>query len=148
MASFPGSNPEGAPHLPLIQEVWKQIASVVSRKQSRRYISKTLSVDQSRNISFYEQAKNAETLERNLEKALKLYAASVNEGERIDSCIKDVASIIHQLGHTVEAVKFLGEMREHYRGDINRFDRLATTLERQLKPSFKHECRAIALELP
>lgn len=96
----------------------------------------------------YEDAKRAETNERNLTKALSLYAKSVLEGDRIDSCIKDFASVLHQMGYTKEGVEFLSILRSYYEGDINKYDRLRTTLERQLTPSGKHECRTIAFELP
>lgn len=55
---------------------------------------------------------------------------------------------MHQLGHTKDAVKYLDEMRRYYEGDLDRYDRLFQTLQRQLRPSGKHECRAILLELP
>lgn len=52
----------------------------------------------------YEQAKHAETSERNLLKALTLYLQATWAGEKIDSCIKDFASVMHQLGETAAAV--------------------------------------------
>lgn len=54
--------------------------------------------------SSYEVGKRAETVERNLDKALRLYAKSASEGEKIDSCIKDFASVLHQMGYTKEAI--------------------------------------------
>jgi len=55
---------------------------------------------------------------------------------------------MHQLGRTKDAVNFLQEMRKFYQGDLNKYDRLFETLQKQLKPSGKHECRALLLELP
>jgi hypothetical protein len=96
----------------------------------------------------YEEAKKAETIDRNLHRAIALYAKSASEGEKIDSCIKDFASVLHQMGYTKEAVEFLSTLRSFYEGDINRYDRLRSTLERQLTPSGKHECKSILFELP
>jgi hypothetical protein len=42
-----------------------------------------------------------------LKKALKLYGLSAKKGEKIDSCIKDYASVLHQLGYTQEAIILL-----------------------------------------
>ena len=69
-------------------------------------------------------------------------------GQRVDSCIKDVASIIHQMGYTPQAIEFLEEMQHHYRGDTRAFRNLQKTLENQLNPSLKHYVTSIALELP
>jgi len=65
---------------------------------------------------------------RDLLSALSLYAESVKKGDRVDSCIKDFASVLHQLGCTQKAVVFLKEMREYYNGDIRKYDRLKQTL--------------------
>ncbi len=82
--------------------------------------------------TLYEEAKYAETSERKLLKAAELYASAARNGEKIDSCIKDFASIIHQMGETNLAVCFLKEVKPYYRGDMSKFDRLLTTLEKQL----------------
>lgn len=98
--------------------------------------------------TIYELAKSAETNERNLPKAVELYAEAASKGEKIDSCIKDFASILHQMGETEIAVKFLKDARPYYHGDLPKFDRLMTTLEKQLAPSGKHHCKTLLLELP
>jgi hypothetical protein len=90
----------------------------------------------------------AETSERNLAKAAALYAAAARKGEKLDSCIKDFASIMHQRGQTQIAVSFLQEARPYYHGDLRKFDRLLLTLQRQLEPSGKHLCKSLLLELP
>lgn len=40
------------------------------------------------------------------------------------------------------------DARPFYRGDLNKFDRLLVTLERQINPSGKHHCKRILFELP
>jgi TPR repeat protein len=51
-------------------------------------------------MNYYICAKNYETKERNLKKALEYYTIAAEKGERYNSCIKDFSSVIHQLGHT------------------------------------------------
>jgi len=51
-------------------------------------------------LTIYERAKSAETEERDLIKAIQMYTEAAKKGDRIDSCIKDFASVLHQLGYT------------------------------------------------
>jgi hypothetical protein len=69
---------------------------------------------------------------------VRLYSKSAREGVKIDSCIKDFASVIHQMGYTTDAVSFLTNMRQYYIGDVPKYDRLIETLGRQIIPSGKH----------
>lgn len=57
--------------------------------------------------TLYEQAKEAETTHRELLRAAYLYTEAAKNGEKIDSCLKDFASIVHQMGETGLAVSFL-----------------------------------------
>ena len=52
------------------------------------------------------------------------------------------------MGSTDLAIRFLKDVRNHYRGDLLKYDRLLTTLQKQLEPSGKHNCKNILLELP
>lgn len=52
------------------------------------------------------------------------------------------------MGATDQAIIFLRDARSYYRGDLQKFDRLLTTLQKQLEPSGKHHCKNILLELP
>jgi len=61
-----------------------------------------------------------------------LYVEAARKGEKIDSCLKDFASILHQMGSTDQAISFLKEARGLYRGDLQKYDRLLTTLQKQL----------------
>lgn len=49
------------------------------------------------------------------------------------------------MGFTDHAISFLKEARGLYRGDIQKYDRLLTTLQKQLEPSGKHHCKNILL---
>lgn len=55
----------------------------------------------------YNEAKKAEVIERNLPKAVQLYVDAASNGEKIDSCIKDFAAVVHRMGQTGLAVKFM-----------------------------------------
>lgn len=57
--------------------------------------------------TLYEQAKEAETAQRQLLQAAQLYTEAAKSGEKVDSCLKDFASIVHQMGETALAVSFL-----------------------------------------
>lgn len=48
--------------------------------------------------SAYSKAKRAEYIERNLDKAVKFYKISIKNNERVDSAIKDLATVLHQQG--------------------------------------------------
>lgn len=50
--------------------------------------------------SYYNIAKESETKTRNLQKALNYYVQAAKQGEKINSCIKDFASVLHQCGYT------------------------------------------------
>lgn len=97
--------------------------------------------------SLYEQAKEAETSHRQLDRAAELYAEAAKSGEKIDSCLKDFASVVHQMGETSLAVSFLREARRYYQGDLLKFDRLVTTLDKQINPSGKHQTKHLLVEL-
>lgn len=48
--------------------------------------------------SAYSKAKRAEYVERNLDKAVKYYKISIENNERVESAIKDLATVLHQQG--------------------------------------------------
>ena len=51
-----------------------------------------------RGNSAYCKAKRAEYLERDLEKAVRYYKIAIKNNERVDSAIKDLATVLHQQG--------------------------------------------------
>lgn len=75
--------------------------------------------------------------------ALELYTQSAEAGEKIDSCIKDYASVLHQLGETALAVAFIDWVKQYYQGDMAKLMRLRGTLHNQFKPSGKHTCKTL-----
>ena len=97
--------------------------------------------------SLYDMAKENETKTRNLRKALSLYAKAALNGEKVNSCIKDFASVLHQGGYTLEAIRFLEEMRAIYKGDLQKYQKLILNLSSQLRPTGKHVYKNILIDL-
>lgn len=76
-------------------------------------------------------------LSRDLAKAEKFYKIAIRNYERLDSAIKDLATVLHQQGKTDEACKFLEEYRHLYRGDKVKYENLLINLKKQvLEESF------------
>ena len=48
-----------------------------------------------RGNSYYAEAKRAEYIEKDLEKAASLYLKEINSGERKESAVKDLAVVMH-----------------------------------------------------
>ena len=93
---------------------------------------------------YYEKAKEFETKDRNLKMALKYYAKSAQNGEKVESSIKDFASVLHQCGKTAEAVNFLERFRSLTAGG-DKYENLLQNLKKQLKPTGKVLCKRILL---
>jgi hypothetical protein len=71
-----------------------------------------------RGNSPYALAKRAEYEEKDLAKAEEYYKQAILQGERVESAIKDLASVMHQQGKTKDACEFL---RKHRRPVCLRF---------------------------
>jgi hypothetical protein len=65
----------------------------------------------------------------------------------VNSCIKDFASVVHQLGFTEEAVQFLESMRDVYDGDAKKYNSLLENFKHQLQPSGKHFYKFLLIDL-
>ena len=83
----------------------------------------------------YALAKIAEYKDRDLDKAEYYYNQAIRKGERVISAIKDLASLLHQRGKTKEACEFLKNHRHLFRNDVEKFENLYKTLEKQLNAS-------------
>lgn len=97
--------------------------------------------------SMYNIAKQHETKTRNLSKALSFYIKAAANGEKINSCIKDFASVLHQCGYTSQAIGFLNDMKCIYNGDKTKYEKLMANLATQVKPTLKHEYKNILIDL-
>ena len=83
----------------------------------------------------YALAKRAEYEEKNLYKAETLYKQAILEGERVESALKDLASVLHQQGKTQDACELLKKHSESLSSDPTKFQNLPINLEKQVIPS-------------
>ena len=82
----------------------------------------------------YALAKKAEYLKKDLDLAKHYYQLAIQQGDRRESAIKDIASILHQEGLTKQACEFLSEHRQHFK-DQKKFENLLSSLQKQIIPS-------------
>jgi len=82
--------------------------------------------------SAYALAKQAEYKERDIDKAEKFYREAIHSGDRVESAIKDLASLLHQAGRTKEAIKLLETNRIWFLNSMKKFDNLYNTLRKQI----------------
>jgi hypothetical protein len=88
------------------------------------------------NNTFYSQAKHAEQIEKDLQKAEYFYFLAVRNGEKLESAIKDLATVLHQQGKTVQACQFLEEFRHLCKPSQQaKLDNLLCNLKKQLVPT-------------
>ena len=82
----------------------------------------------------YALAKRAEYIQKDLELAKYYYKLAIKRGDRGESAIKDIASILHQEGLTKNACEFLSEHQNFFK-DHKKFENLLTSLQKQIIPS-------------
>ena len=82
----------------------------------------------------YAMAKRAEYIQKDLELAKHYYRLAIKRGDRGESAIKDIASILHQEGFTSQACEFLSEHQAYFK-DHKKFENLLTSLQKQIIPS-------------
>ena len=75
-------------------------------------------------------AKKAEYIEKDISKAEFYYSMAIQEGERLASAVKDLASIYHQQNKTESAVNLLRSYSHLYTKDVARFNNLLGNLEK------------------
>lgn len=83
----------------------------------------------------YALAKNAEYKLRNLDLAEKFYWQAIREGDRAESAVKDLASLLHQRGSTKEACELLEKHRYLFKNDHEKYANLYNTLKKQIDSS-------------
>lgn len=81
--------------------------------------------------SAYSQAKRAEYIEKNLKLAEHLYKSAIEQGDRAESAIKDLAGVMHQQGKTIEAIEFL-KGHSNLFNDTVKYENLMMNLRRQI----------------
>jgi hypothetical protein len=80
----------------------------------------------------YALAKSAEYKIRDLDLAEYYYQKAIFEGERIESAVKDLASLLHQRGKTKEACEILEKYRFLFKHDYEKYLNLYNTLKKQI----------------
>jgi len=75
----------------------------------------------------YARAKRAELVERDLEKAERLFREAIAKGDNVESALKDLASILDRQGRTLEAIKLL-EKNERRISNRRSFEHIITHL--------------------
>jgi hypothetical protein len=80
----------------------------------------------------YAMAKNAEYKYRDLDKAEHYYRQAISQGDRPESAVKDLASLMHQRGKTKEACEVLEDHRDLFKNDFEKYTNLYNTLKKQI----------------
>lgn len=106
-----------------------------SSSDSNRKVATKLPLPIPKGQTPYALAKIAEYKDRNLDKAEYYYNLAIRKGERVISAIKDLASLLHQRGKTQQACEFLKNHRHLFKNDVEKFENLYNTLEKQLNAS-------------
>ncbi|CAG9332339.1 unnamed protein product [Blepharisma stoltei] len=83
----------------------------------------------------YTFAKVAEYIEKDLNKAEILYRRAIENGERPESALKDLAGVLHQQGKTKEACDLLQSHKHLFVSDQARYENLLRNLQKQIFPS-------------
>lgn len=81
----------------------------------------------------YAMAKNAEYKFRDLDKAEYFYQQAIFQGDRPESAVKDLASLLHQRGKTKEACEVLERYKHLFKNDYEKFTNLYNTLKKQIE---------------
>ena len=90
-----------------------------------------------RGNSYYAEAKRAEYIEKDLEKAASLYLKEINSGERKESAVKDLAVVMHQQGKTEQGCELLRKYVDLFKFDTQKYENLLSRLQSQVVPSEK-----------
>ena len=61
------------------------------------------------------------------------YNLAIKNNDRVDSAVKDLATVIHQRGRTDEACQLLENFRPFYKGDSQKYENLIKNLKKQAK---------------
>ncbi|KAK1277555.1 hypothetical protein QJS04_geneDACA024736 [Acorus gramineus] len=59
----------------------------------------------------YERAKRVQMVDKDLRKAVSLFWAAINSGDRVDSALKDMTSVMRQLHRPMEAIEAIKSFR-------------------------------------
>lgn len=80
----------------------------------------------------YALAKSAEYKDRDLDSAEYFYYLAIQQKDRIESAVKDLASLLHQRGKTKEACELLEKYKYLFKQDQEKYQNLYNTLRKQI----------------
>ena len=93
----------------------------------------------------YAMAKNAEYKHRNLDLAEHFYLQAIRQGDRVESAVKDLASLLHQRGKTKEACEILEKHQELFKNDYEKYSNLYNTLKKQIDCSGNSQNKSLKM---
>lgn len=76
----------------------------------------------------YAQAKRAQLVDQNLVKAEQLYRQALTQGDKVESAVKDLASLLQQRGDSNEAIELVLQQRKRLKARPTPYDNLLATL--------------------
>ena len=92
----------------------------------------------------YSRAKRCEYIEKDLNKAAFFYQKAIEDGDRAESAVKDLAGVMHQLGQTAKACETLERYRSLFTSEPAKFDNLLLNLKKQV-PANTLSCKFLKL---
>ena len=84
--------------------------------------------------SAYALGKRAEYIDKDTSLAMHYYMQSITLGERTESAVKDLASLMHQEGNTQDACTLLKQYKQSFT-DLKKAENLLKTLEGKIEPT-------------
>ncbi|KAJ4843317.1 hypothetical protein Tsubulata_030229 [Turnera subulata] len=107
----------------MLQDMWNGPPGFRPTKSAPSSPAKPLGVSRTRSESFhaihkvpvgdspYVRAKNVQLVEKDPEKAIPLFWAAINAGDRVDSALKDMAIVMKQQNRAEEAIEAIKSLR-------------------------------------
>ncbi|KAI7990651.1 Protein POLLENLESS 3-LIKE 2 [Camellia lanceoleosa] len=107
----------------MLQDTWNAPPGFRPKKSAPSSPAKPLAVSRTPSGSFhithkipvgdtpYARAKNVQLVDKDPEKAIPLFGAAINAGDRVDSALKDTAIVMKQQNRAEEAVEAIKSLR-------------------------------------
>ncbi|XP_021908124.1 protein POLLENLESS 3-LIKE 2 [Carica papaya] len=107
----------------MLQDVWNAPPGFRPTKSAPTSPAKPLGISRTRSESFhaihkvpvgdtpYVRAKNVQLVDKDPEKAIPLFWAAINAGDRVDSALKDMAIVMKQQNRAEEAIEAIKSLR-------------------------------------
>ncbi|KAK7250823.1 hypothetical protein RIF29_33536 [Crotalaria pallida] len=122
--SFKSFNPRGFVfHDTMLQDMWNAPPGFRPSKSAPCSPAKPVGVPRTRSESFhvthkvpvgdtpYVRAKNVQLVDKDPERAIPLFWAAINAGDRVDSALKDMAIVMKQQNRSEEAIEAIKSLR-------------------------------------